>query len=529
MQKTTGWLAAAAAAAMLLGGTSMVQAQSVLKVVPQSDLKVLDPIWGGGTIIRNHGAMIYDMLFGLDLNLAPQPQMVESFSVSADKLTYTFKLRPSLSFSDGDPVRPEDVIQSLDRWSKRDIMGIALYAKVAKVEKVDDKTFAMTLKEPYGQVLDSLARMNSNMPFIMKERVAKTDPFQQIQEHIGSGPFVFQEKEWVPGSKVVYTKNARYVPRTEPASFGAGGKVVKVDRVEWIIMADAATTAAALQAGEIDYWETPAPDLVPVLQKNPNVTVVATDPWGLQTMIRPNHIHPPFNNPKARQALAWMVDQKEYLQAAAGGDPQFWKVCPAAFVCGTPFETDVGSEAITEKDPAKRIEMGKKLLAESGYNGDPIVLLDPTDFPMFHAAALLTAENLRKIGAKVDVQAMDWATLLQRRTKKEAPNAGGWNIFFTSENGFQAATPWATAAAADCDKAWHGWPCDDEIQKLRAAWIAEPDLAKQKAIVVQLQKRQYEVLPFISFGQVFQPIAYRKNLEGVLRSPSSFYWNISKK
>ena len=526
MRNSFGWLVGAT---MVAGAAAASQAQTVLKVVPQSDLRVLDPIFGGGTIIRNHGAMIYDQLFALDLNLAPQPQMAESFTQSADKLTYTFKLRPGLAFSDGDPVRPEDVIQSLERWSKRDIMGIALYAKVASVAKVDDRSFRMTLKEPYGQVFESLARMNSNMPFIMKEQVAKTDAFQQIQVHIGSGPFVFQEKEWVPGSKVVYTKNTKYVPRAEPASFGAGGKVVKVDRVEWLIMPDAATTAAALQAGEVDYWETPAVDLVPVLKRNPNVVVVSTDPWGLQTMIRPNHIHPPFIHPKARQALLWAVDQEEYLRAAAGSDPQFWKVCPAAFVCGTPFESDIGAEAVREKDPAKRIAMGKRLLEESGYKGDPIVVLDPTDFPMFHAAALLTAENLRKIGAKVDIQAIDWATMLQRRTKKDAPNAGGWNIFFTSENGFQAATPWATAAATDCDKAWHGWPCDDEIQKLRAAWIAEPDLEKQKAIVVQLQKRQYEVLPFISFGQVFQPIAYRANLEGVMRSPSSFYWNIAKK
>lgn len=189
MRSSIGWLIAAAVAA---GIPPASHAQTVLKVVPQSDLRVLDPIFGGGTIIRNHGAMIYDQLFALDLNLAPQPQMVESFSQSADKLSYTFKLRPGLAFSDGAPVRPEDVIQSLDRWSKRDIMGIALYEKVAKVEKVDATSFRMTLKQPYGQVLESLARMNSNMPFIMKEAVAKTDPFQQIQVHIGSGPFVFE-------------------------------------------------------------------------------------------------------------------------------------------------------------------------------------------------------------------------------------------------------------------------------------------------------------------------------------------------
>ncbi|MBM3534800.1 MAG: hypothetical protein FJX60_17365 [Alphaproteobacteria bacterium] len=205
MRTSLGVLVAAAVMAVV----PTASAQTVLKVVPQSDLRVLDPIFGGGTIIRNHGAMIYDQPFALDLNLAPQPQMVESWNQSADKLTYTFKLRPGVAFSDSEPVKAEDVIQSLERWSKRDIMGVALYAKVAKVEKVDDRTVRMTLKEPYGQVLESLARMNSNMPFIMKERIAKTDAFQQIQEHIGSGPFVFEEKQWVPGSKVVYTKNTK--------------------------------------------------------------------------------------------------------------------------------------------------------------------------------------------------------------------------------------------------------------------------------------------------------------------------------
>ena len=342
---------------------------------------------------------------------------------------------------------------------------------------------------------------------------------------IGSGPFKFVKDEWVPGSKVVYQRNEAYKPRSEPASFAAGGKVAKVDRVEWIYMPDANTAMNALQNGEVDYWEVPQIDLMAVMKGDPNIKVEVKDPLGTQGWLRPNHLNPPFDNPKARQALLHMVKQADYLQAIVG-DPELYEVCPAYFMCGSPLESEVGSEALMNQD----FEMAKQLMAEAGYNGETIVLMDPTDIPVLHNASLVTAELLRKIGVKVEVQAMDWSTLTSRRAETKSIADGGWNIFHTYSIGTDVASPVANIGmSGGCvERAWFGWPCDAKIEELRDAYAKEADPAKQKMIGEELQARAYEVVPYVSYGQWYQPVAYRANLDGVLNSPVPFFWNIAK-
>lgn len=212
-----------------LAGTAF--AQTTLRVIPHADLKNLDPIWTTAYITRNHGYMIYDTLFSMDENFEVQPQMVDTWTQSEDGLTWEFTLRDGLTFHDGAPVTSEDVIASLERWGARDGMGQQLMSATESMEAVDDKTFRLTLSEPFGLVLESLGKISSNVPFIMPARVAATDPFEQIKDFTGSGPFVFEADEWVPGNTVVYTKFEDYVPREEPVSAAAGGKVAKVDRV----------------------------------------------------------------------------------------------------------------------------------------------------------------------------------------------------------------------------------------------------------------------------------------------------------
>jgi peptide/nickel transport system substrate-binding protein len=518
-----GWVATALAAA-----TPAVAQSSgkTFKFVPQADLRIVDPVWTTAYITRNHGYMVYDTLLAVDSNFNVKPQMAESWTLSQDKLTYTFKLRDGLKFHDGQPVRPADVIPSIQRWGKRDVLGQALMARVDSMTAIDDKTFAIKLKEPFPLILDALAKPSSNVPFIMPERHAKTDPFEQIKEVVGSGPFKFVPGEWVPGNKVVYVKNADYVPRKEPPSWASGGKVVKVDRVEWIYIPDPATAVAALGAGEVDWWEAPPADMIPVMQKNRDIKVENIDPLGTQGMIRFNHLQPPFNNPKMRQALLHVVNQREYLVAIAG-DEKNGRVCYSYYTCGTPMENDAGSEVM--KGP-RSMEKAKKLIQEAGYKGEKIVILSATDQPIVHAQGLITAEILRKLGLNVELAASDWGTLITRRASKEPIDKGGWNIFHTWWVGPDLASPAINAALRGHGGAsWFGWHTDAKIEELREAWLKAPDLAAQKRLAAEIQTRAWETVPYVPTSQFILPTAFRKNVEGVIVAPVAFLWNVDKK
>ncbi|MGE0724081.1 MAG: ABC transporter substrate-binding protein, partial [Alphaproteobacteria bacterium] len=444
---------------------------------------------------------------------------------SDDKLTYTYTLRDGLKWHDGAPVRSIDCIASIERWGKRDVMGGTLMSFVDRLEPVDDKTFRMVLKEPVGFVLDALGKIDSIVPFMMPERIARTDPFQQITDVIGSGPFKFAKDQWVPGSKVVYLKNTDYVPRPEKPSMAAGGKVAKVDRVEWVLIPEATTAVAALNAGEVDLFELPPPDLLKLLKTSPNVVITNSDPLGSIAFMRLNHLHPPFNHPKAREAMLWATSQSDYMQAAFG-DPSNWKTCVAMFGCGAPNESAAGSDALKAQNVAK----AKQLLQEAGYKGEPVVLLDATNISFLHQMNLVAAEALRAVGMKVEMQAMDFAMLTARRAKKEPINQGGWNLFLTAALVSGMMDPLVNAyAGTGCDKALFGWPCDETLEKLRLEWAKASDPAVKKRLTDEMQARHMQVVTYIPLGQYVENIAYHKRLDGVLKSPARLYWNIEKK
>lgn len=489
----------------------------VLRVVPYADLRILDPVWTTAMITAHHAYMIYDTLFALDAKLIPRPQMVGKYTVSPDKLTYRFTLRKGLKFHDGSPVTAADAVASIKRWAARDTMGGPLMKVTKRLAVVDKDTFELVLSEPYGLVLDSLASLTG--PFIMPKAIAETDPFKQIKSYIGSGPFVFNKKEWVPGSKVVYDRFKDYVPRKEPPSGAAGGKVAKVDRVIWSYLPDPATALAALKNNEVDYWEAPPVDLVPVLEADSNIKVGIQNPFGLLVILRPNHLYPPFDKKEAREALAYMVDQKEYMTAMVG-DHKYWRTCPSLMMCGTPGESHAGGgERMVTGNMTKAKELMSKV-----YKGETVVVMDPTDHPT-GPAALITAAKLRQLGVKVKVEAMDWATLTSRRASKKPPSQGGWSIFHT-RTGIGAASPISHHAVAAGKHAWFGWPKDEKIEKLREAWAKEPDLEKRKAIMDKLHAEMMDYAPFVTIGQYQMPSAWRSNVHGIVKSPVLGFWNV---
>ena len=322
-------------------------------------------------------------------------------------------------------------------------------------------------------------------------------------------------------------QNPDYVPREEAPSFAAGGKIAKVDRVEWLYIPDTATAAAALNAGEADWYEQPPADLVPVFASNKDIIVATVDPLGNHGILRFNHIQPPFNNLKLRQAVLNLVDQKDYMGAAAG-DPKYWKTCAALFGCGTPFETSAGADALLNgPNPTK----AKELIQEAGYKGEKIVLLSATDQPIVHGQALVTLDALRKAGLNVELQANDWGTLITRRASKEPVEKGGWSIFHTWTSAPDFFSPAVNLPLrANGAKAWFGWPTDPKIEELIDAWFKTPNLAAQKKLAADIQVEAYtNDVPYVPTGQFVVPTAYRKNLDGIIVAPVVFLWNVEKK
>ena len=500
-------------------------AQTTLRVVMHSDLKIVDPIWTTAYITRNHGYMVYDTLFATDANGRVQPQMVERHTVSPDGLVYTITLRDGLLWHDGTPVTAEDCVASIKRWGAKDATGQKMMTFVKDLSVVDAKTFRINLNSPTGLVLSGLGKPSSAAPFMMPKRVADTDPNTQITDFTGSGPFVFRKEEWKPGDRAVYVKFDRYKPRSEPPSGMAGGKVVKVDRVEWRVIADQQTAINALIAGEIDYIEQPAHDLIPVIKKERDIKLADTNPLGNQFAFRFNSTAKPFDNPKIKQALLHAFNQEDFLKAVIG-DPAYYKTCKAMFVCGTPLETTKGMEGLLESNMVR----ARALLKEGGYDGTPIVLMHSTDLQVLTNLAPVAKSLMERAGFKVDMQSMDWQSVVARRAKKDAPTAGGWHAFLTSWVSADVLNPVMTAFLnSSCDKALFGWPCDTEMEKLRDQYARETDPAKQKAIAEAVQMRWVQNPGHIFLGQWYQPAAMRRNVDGVVTAPVTVFWNITKK
>jgi peptide/nickel transport system substrate-binding protein len=474
------------------------RADKVLRVVPHADLKIVDPYTTTATITLMHGQMIYDQLFAWNSQLEPKPQMVDSYQISPDRLVYTFTLRPGLKFHDGQPVTTRDVIASLKRWMARDVLGQAMSPFVEEFAATDDKTFVLRLKQPFGFVETALAISAGTAPVIMREKDALTDPYKNITETIGSGPFKFVTAEWNPGAKTVYEKNTDYVPRSDPPDGTAGAKLAKVDRVEWIVLPDPFTKSSAIQRGEVDIIDQLPNDQIPVLEKNPDIVLDRT---------------------------SFLVSQEEYLSAAFG-DERWWRQCYSFFVCGSPNETEAGSEPYQKQDLAR----AKALLEEAGYKGEKVTLINTHEITSIGALGDVTANNLRKLGMNIEIADSDWGTLVARRAKKDPPAQGGWNIFHTTSGGASVHSP-VTNFTIDsgCGRSnWFGWPCDEPTEALRREYLLAPDDTARHAALVALHQRLWEALPTIPIGQYVTPYAARSNVHGILKSSPIVFWNIDK-
>ncbi len=518
----------AAALSAPLAAPAIARAQSAgrtLRFIPQGSLANIDPV-STTTLARNHALLVYDTLFGLGRDFQPKPQMAAGYEVSGDGLTVTIRLRPDLRFHDGAPVRAADCVASIARWSKRDVLGSHLAQLAEEMVAIADDGFRIRLKKPWPGLIWALGKPSAGICAIMPERVAQTDPFQQITDYTGSGPFRFRGDQWVPGSLAAYERFNGYVAREEPADFLAGGKAVHFDRVEWRVMPDAAAAAAALQNNEADWWEAPLADSLPALRRNRDIAVEVVNTAGSLAMLRFNHLHPPFDKAEVRRALLPALDQRAFMLAAMGEDPASWQVPAGAFTPGTPLANEAGLEAVTTP---RDLEAAKQALRASGYNGRRVVMLAPTDFPNLAAMSQVAAELLRQVGFTVDLQAMDWATLVQRRARREAPEQGGWNLFCTTFEGLDVAVPGShQALRGNGASGWFGWPTSPRREALREAWFDAPDLAAQRRIAEDLQRLVWEEAPFLPLGLLRPAQAYRRSLSGILAGGPPLFWGVRR-
>ena len=497
------------------------RAQKVLRVVPQNDIVLLDPVFGTAWISMISGVMIYESLFTWDSAMRPKPMMVSTWSTSPDGLNWRFTLRDGQRFHDGQPVTTADVIASLRRWMEFDGGGGKLAAAMTGMQAIDTNTFEIRLQRPFPAMLGVLAAAPARFAAIMRAQDIPTER-KPVTNGIGSGPFRYVAAERISGAKVVYARNPDYIPRAEPSDGMAGGRVVKVDRVEWNIIPDAATVAAALQSGEMDFAERPSLDVLPLLAKNPQLRLQKLSALADQTMLRPNHLHPPFNDVRARRALNYIVDQGDAM-AAGFGDANNWQRCNAFFTCGGPYENTAGAE-----DFRQDFANARALLAEAGYKGEKLIFIASHDNANGVISEVI-ADAMTKAGMNIELVWTDWASVVGRALKQDPPAAGGWNLRVTGQPGALAASPQANAGVdASCTrKNFSGWPCDDEAERLRAALI-ESDDASRPAALAQLHRRLAEVVPYRIAGQSSGPAVYRTNITGVLSSPVVVYWNIEK-
>ncbi len=511
--------ALAGSAALAAPRIAQAEGSRLLKFIPHADLVSLDPVWTTADITRNYSLAVFDTLYGLDAKFEPSLQMLAGAVTSADGKQWDLTLRDGLKFHDGTPVLARDAVASIARAGKRDPLGIELAARTDELTAPSDKVIRFRLKQPFGLLPQALATYTFA---IMPARLASTDAFQQIAEPIGSGPFRFNVKERVSGSRAIFDRFDGYVPRADGTpSFTAGPKIAYFDRIEWQSPPDPATCAQALVNKEIDWWENPTIDLIPNLTRDKSIGIKVTDVTGEIGCLRFNQLFPPFDNPAIRRVVMAACNQADFMQAVAGAVPNLIKLDVGIFVPGTAMASTEGVEVTHGSTDYAKL---KADLAAAGYKGEKVVLLGATTIPSIFAIAQVAADVLTKIGFNVDFQTLEWGTVVQRRASKEPIDKGGWNIFMTFLGGSGNISPASNSPLRGSGaNAWFGWPVDPEMEALRNAWFAAPDVDAQRKICARMQAQYFKMAPYVALGMYDMPTAFHTYLTDIREGYPQFY------
>ncbi|MBO1079879.1 ABC transporter substrate-binding protein [Roseomonas haemaphysalidis] len=518
----------AAAAAPLLSGLAMPAVgqnsrASTLRFVPQANLAALDPIWTTATVTGNHGYYVFDTLYALNAAGQPRPQMAEGHEVLEDGKLWRIRLRPGLRFHDDTPVRAEDCVASLKRWAVRDAFGQLLAAVARDWTVVDDRTFEIRLDRAFPLVSTALAKSDGSAPFIMPARLAATDPGKAVTEMVGSGPYRFLADQFNSGSRAVYEKFAGYVPRDEPPDYASGGKVAHFQRIEWQIITDPSTAAAALVNGEIDWWERPLADLQPILARSRDITRAVTDKAGRTALARLNCLQEPFKDVRIRRAALAAVVQEDYMRAAQGDDTSLWSTVPSIWPKNTPYYAD--NSDLMPGDVGR----ARAMLKEAGYGNQKVVIINPTDFPDIGPLGQVTADALKRAGMNVELAESDWGTVIQRRASKEATDKGGWSVFHTTgPAGFYGSPAMSPLIRGQGEAGWFGWWKSDRAEALTQEWLYAPDEAGQKKAAMELGRLGMEEVATVPLGQFTLRTAFRRDITGIVDGTAPYPWGVRR-
>jgi peptide/nickel transport system substrate-binding protein len=513
-----------ATAAATLAAPAIAQPPRILRFVPNVDLPVLDPVANTAAQVRNHAFLVFDTLYGLDNEYVPRPQMLEGHTVDPNGLVWTLRLRDGLRFHDGNPVLARDCVASIRRWASVDGFGATLLASTDALETADDRTIRFRLKRPFPLLPDALGKISPNICAIMPERLAALPANKPVPEIIGSGPFRLVESERVPGSRIVYQRFTDYVPADGPPGLTSGAKRVELDRVEWLIMPEPATASAAVQTGAIDWLEAPPPDLLPPLRRDRNLVVTVNDKTGVVPILRFNTLYPPFDNVAIRRAVLSAVKQSEFMEAFSD-DTANVRTDVGIFCPGTPMASTVG---LQQAVGTASLSDARRIIEAAGYKGERVVMLEPGDHPVNSVMAQVGADLFKKLGLRVDDQAMDAATMFQRRGNREDLDHGGWSCFPSAVAGIDVLNPAVSFLARGNGRdAWYGWPTDPALETLRLSWFEAPTRAEQRAISEKMQLQALQQAPYLPLGQILQPTVYRNSLTGILPGFAKF-WSVRK-
>ncbi|MDO9710489.1 ABC transporter substrate-binding protein [Paracraurococcus lichenis] len=517
-------------AAALLAAAAVAPARAeekVLRVSLNTELQVLDPIVTTINATRVFAYLVFDTLVGIDSKGAYRPQMLEGWEVSPDRLTWRFRLREGLEFSDGTPVTAADCVASIKRWARRESLGAQLLRAADSLQALDARSFELRLREPFAFVIEALGKPGHTIPVMMPARIAEAPADKAVTEIVGSGPFLFRREEWRPGDRALFHRNPRYRPRAEPADGLAGGKVVKLDRVELVSMPDQATRISALMAGELDFLEIVPFHFIDRLRRSRAITVA--NQRGVEQMVAIlsiNHLTPPFNDIRMRRALQAAIGQADVMASLGLPAGMAMEQCLTIYMCDGPLATEAGTEAYRGAGIAR----ARALLQEAGYKGEPVVLLHSESSALLNPTGLVMADQMRQAGFNVDVRTSDYATAAVRRMSKAPVEQGGWNVMPIVWNGIDLVNPLANPAVANnCNEFNSGWHCDEQTTALLRELAVTADPAAQKALAEKLQAAFHRNVNYVLGGQFAAPAAYRSEVTGVVPFAFPVFWNIERR
>ena len=484
-----------------------------LRITSQASIGSLDQVWTTAYVTAAVAVHMHERMFEWDEDLFSKGQLVDSWDLTADGLTYTFTLRDGVTFHDGTALTSDDAIQSLMRQMEGPHFAPKVmvdFAEDPAFEKVDNLTFKLLLAEPFGQVVATFSAPWGGGPIIPKS-LAETPASEKLTEFTGTGSYELEE--WDVGNKIVLKRYEDYNSRPEPGSYLAGGHAAYMDQIVWLEVPDEETKMAGLETGEWDVVDGASLDFFQRARQNPDLTVRVYKP-GHRSVLPINQIDPPFNNQKMRQALQAGLDIASIM--AAMGDPELVGLCPALFHCGTPLESNVGAEFYNEAD----LDKARRLMDEAGYAGETITYLNPTDYATITPIGLATKPQLELMGFEVDFPAYDWATLVTLLRDKE-----NWSLFTSwiahwSEGGDPLRVGFLFPEGGPANPQHSGY------KDLILEYAAAQNLTDQRKAIDAIQELWYEDVPMIYLGTWFAMFPSSKDVKNLNVVAFPYYANV---